>query len=99
MLEEAERLGAVKFSALEFRGLVVLKFGDNGGPDGFFHYHTALGLFQLFGLADIAEGDHQPAVQGPVFINGAGLIFSQKRAGLVDDQVVPIDLLKVTVGV
>ena len=94
MLEELERLVAGKLPPLELGGLVVLKFRDDGGTDGFFDHHAALGVFQFLGFAHAAEGHHHAAVEGPVFINGAGMVFFKKWARLVDDQLVPIHLFQ-----
>ena len=94
MLQEFDRLCAAKFAAFDFRGLVVLEFGDDGGAHRFFQHHTALRVFEFFRFADASKRYDHAAVQWAVFIHFAGPFITKKRAGLIDDQSMPVHLVQ-----
>ena len=94
MLQEFDRLCAAKFSAFKFWGQVVLEFGDYGGTHRFFQHHTTLGMFEFFGFADTSKRYDHAAVQGSVFIHFAGPFITKKRAGLIDDQSMPVHFVQ-----
>lgn len=74
MLDETQFLHAGEFPALEPGSLFVLQTRDDRRRHRLFHQHSALRVLEVFGSAHFPEGHHQPAVQGPVFVDHASIV-------------------------